>query len=79
MAHIAPILQQQLLDKQQNDYDVIITLKDNEQLPDILSDKGNFILKDKIYSAKVTAAQLEQLTQDNAIDAIEPDTEMGIM
>jgi hypothetical protein len=77
MAHIDP----SLLDLSDNQaaYNVLITLKDNAGLPAQLSDKGHFVLKDKIFAASITPAELHALSSDAAIDAIEPDSEMGIL
>jgi hypothetical protein len=77
MAHIDPSLQE--LSDNQAAYNVLITLKDNAKLPAHLSDKGHFVLKDKIFAASITPEELQALSNEAAIDAIEPDTEMGIL
>ena len=77
MAYIDPSLQE--LSDNDAAYNVLITLKDAAKLPEQLANKGQFVLKDKIYAANITAAQIHDLSNNAAIDAIEPDTEMGIL
>ena len=79
MPYIDPSLQQQLSGSEGLKCKVLITLKDEAKLPDLLINKGHFVLQDKIFAASVTAADFDKLANDVAIDAIEPDGEMHIM
>jgi hypothetical protein len=60
------------------DYSVLIVLKDGH-LPSSLSGKGQFIMADKIFSAKISGSDIQNLRDDTSIEAIEPDMEMTIL
>jgi hypothetical protein len=79
MGQIAPIIQQQIQDDPNADYRVLISLADGGKLPESLSGKGRFVVKDKVYAATVKGKDLSDLSNDHAIEAIEPDAEMGIL
>lgn len=78
MAYIPEEFYQRTQDQPQNKYPVLITLGENG-LPPSLEGKGRFVMADKIYSAQVSGTELQQLRQDNDIEAIEPDVEMHIL
>ncbi len=78
MATIPEELNEKISKNPDNDYSVLITLKD-ENLPPALKDKGNFIMGNKIFSAKISGKEIKQFADHSQIDAIEPDMEMGIL
>lgn len=79
MGQIAPIIQQQIQDDPEGSYRVLISLADGAQLPEILKGKGRFVTQDKVYAATVKGSDISKLSNEVAIEAIEPDGEMGIL
>ena len=79
MAQVAPIIQQQIMDNPADDYRVLISLADGAELPASLDGKGSFVLQDKVYAATVKGTDINTLSKDHSIEAIEPDTQMGIL
>jgi hypothetical protein len=79
MAQITPIIQQQIQDNPDADYQVLISLADGAQLPDRLNGKGRYVLQDKVYAATIKGTDISALENDQAIEAIEPDAKMGIL
>jgi hypothetical protein len=51
----------------------------NETLPESLANKGNFVMANKIFSAKISGTEIKQLLNEAEIDAIEPDMEMSVL
>jgi hypothetical protein len=79
MAQITPIIQQQIKDNPDADYQVLISLADGAELPASLDGKGRYVLQDKVYAATVKGTDISALGNDQAIEAIEPDAVMGIL
>lgn len=71
-------LNDQIRNNPEKDYSVLITLK-NEVLPPSLKNKGKFVMGNKIYSANINGKELQSLSNDSEIEAIEPDVEMGVL
>ena len=78
MAVIHQDLNERISKNPENDYPVLITLKD-ETLPKALENKGKFILGHKIYSATMSGKEIQHLANQSQIEAIEPDVEMGML
>ena len=78
MAYIPEDFHQRIQENPQNNYPVLITLKE-KNLPQLLEGKGQFVLENKIYSAQVTGQDIQSLSQHSDIESIEPDVEMHIM
>lgn len=78
MAIISTGLNEQLAANPNGEYSVLITLK-NETLPSRLKDKGKFILPNKIFSARISGVEMQELKNESEIEAIELDAEMGIL
>ncbi len=78
MATIPEELNEKISKNPEDDYSVLITLKD-EKLPPALENKGKFIMGNKIFSAKISGKEIQQFADHAQIDAIEPDMEMGIL
>lgn len=62
----------------QKEFKVIITLKEGYK-PESLSIANYQALMDTLLSAGLTAAQLQKLAQNEGVEAIELDAEMGMM
>jgi hypothetical protein len=75
MAVITKELNEQISENPGMDYSVLIVLKD-ENLPSSLVNKGQFIMENKIFSAKISGAEIQNLRDNTSIEAIEPDMEM---
>jgi hypothetical protein len=78
MAIIPDDLSEQVSKNPSMDYSVLITLKE-DGLPSALLNKGKFIMDNKIYSARISGAEIQSLRNDTKVEAIEPDMEMGIL
>lgn len=78
MAYISEEFLRQIKQNPQSSYAVLITLK-GRALPQSLEGKGKYVLENKIYSTEINGADIDSLSQNNDIEAIEPDVEMNIM
>jgi hypothetical protein len=78
MASIRNDLKEQILQNPNKEFSVLITLM-NETLPESLANKGNFVMANKIFSAKISGTEIKQLLNEAEIDAIEPDMEMSVL
>lgn len=78
MAIISGELSEQINNDPNKDYSVLITLK-NDALPTTLTDKGKFVMANKIFSATMSGREIQKLENETEIEAIEPDMEMGIL
>ena len=78
MASISPELDLQIQQNPAEIYAVLITLN-GSCLPESLKGKGQFVLADKIFSAKLSGVEIRGLIHDVMVDAIEADTEMHML
>ena len=78
MVFIQPELKHQAQLHPQADYAVLITLK-GSTLPTALAGKGQFVMANKIFSARISGQEIQSIANNEEIEAIEPDSEMGIV
>ncbi|MCW3080913.1 hypothetical protein [Segetibacter sp.] len=78
MADISKFFEEQVSSNPEKEYSVLITLK-NDKLPSRLLGKGEFVMADTIFSARISGKEIQSLKNDDEIEAIEPDEAMGIL
>jgi len=78
MAVIHQSLNEQVKSNPQASYPVLITLK-GTALPPELANKGKFIFTNKIFAARLSGQEIQSYAKNKEIEAIEPDTEMGLL
>jgi hypothetical protein len=78
MADISKFFDEQVSSNPEKEYSVLITLK-NDKLPSRLLGKGEFVMADTIFSARISGKEIQSLKNDDEIEAIEPDEAMGIL